>query len=574
MKKRILLLSILAAILLVMPLLDACGGESTVTATTTATTTATATITATATATIAKPEGTFTWGAASLGTEGFCTWVTGVTDALVYGAVYDPIALKTPTGEPIPCVAESWEFSEDYEELTLHIREGIQFNGGWGELTADDVAYVLDGLRTEDKSSVKSTMDPVESVEVTDRYTVVLHHKYPTVDYPYESLFAPEFATVLCKAYVDYVGIEEASLNPVGSGPYQVVEHRAGNYIKYEAVEDHWRVVPEFKYLVIKAVPEESTRIAMLKTGDIDATVISDTSLSEVEDEANLVVDVWTFCSAQSQILLGGLCRPGCSLYQEGYHNQDPWADIRVREAMNISIDRDAINEALHYGTAQPLALGIPIPGYLEVEPYPYDPERAEQLLAEAAADGVFTPNSDGGFDFTLINCPYHPGVPLIAQEAVAVVGYWSEVGIHADISPIDFLAYNPKILSIENAGDCVTYRQIYMGPNAFLYLRQFVIEDPIGNKYQCEAADVISPMAEAALAEMDLVKRDAMYKEIAQLARDSFNSIPLFQVPTMIAKNKTKVGDWPGNIKSYYFNFEYIRHAEPLNTFRLFELE
>jgi peptide/nickel transport system substrate-binding protein len=230
------------------------GGGTTVTATATAT--ATATTTATTTATVAKPEGTFTWAAASLGTEGFCNWVTTTTDQLVYGAVYDYITVETPAGEPIPCVAESWEFSADYMDLTLHIREGIQFQDGWGELTADDVAYVLEQERTVTKSLALSIMDPVESVEVTDPYTVVLHHKYPNVDYPYESFFAPEFGAVLCKAYVDEVGIEEASLSPVGSGPYRVVEHKAGDYIKYEAVADHWRVVPEFKYLVIKAVLE------------------------------------------------------------------------------------------------------------------------------------------------------------------------------------------------------------------------------------------------------------------------------------------------------------------------------
>jgi peptide/nickel transport system substrate-binding protein len=340
----------------------------------------------------------------------------------------------------------------------------------------------------------------------------------------------------------------------------------------YEAADEHWRVVPEYKYLIIKAVPEESTRVAMLKTGDIDACLISEPSMADVEADADLTIDVWEYgCS--SAIMFGGLSRPGTTYYEAGYHNQDPWADIRVREAMSIAIDRDAINEALHYGLGTPMAIVQPIPGWDELPPIVFDQERASELLAEAAADGVFTPNAQGGFHFRLVSAPTHPGIPMVAKEAEAVAGYWADIGITVDIAPIDFPSYNEYSSVNQNAGDCYTYRYVHGGYNPYTMLMQLnQADDHWGTRMQCEVSDIMSPMAQAALAEFDLEVRHEMYKDIAQVEYDGWTAIPLIKVPFLVAKSDA-VGEWPPNTSSYYLNFEYVRQAQPLNTYRLFSL-
>ncbi len=568
-KSKAAIFILVGIILMVIPLLGACGGEPTSTTPTTTTPSGTTTPPA-----APKPEGTFTFGVSSLQTEGFVPWITFLSDYLVYGPVYDYIALESPTGENIPCVAESWEFSEDYTDLTIHVREGIQFHDGWGELTAEDVKYLIDEMRSEASiSGVKAFTEIIESVEVVDPYTLIVHQSEPNVDYSDSYAFSPPYCPVLCKAYVESVGAEEANINPIGSGPYKLIEKKTGNYLKYEAVEDHWRVVPEFKYLIIQQVPEESTRIAMLKTGAIDATVIGPASLPDLQGEEDFTIETWPY-GAVSAIIFGGLCRPDDDMYQEGYHNQDPWTDIRVREAMNIAIDRDAINQALHYGTATPVSTNLGLPGYTEIEPYPYDPDRARELLAEAAADGVFTPNSEGGFSFTLVSSPFHPGVPMIAKEAEAAVGYWDDIGIKAEINPLDFGAYYSRTHNIETAGECFTYRNLWGGANPYTQLLTLDKTAGWGFMYQCEEADIWTPMCQEALAEFDLEKRSEMYKEICQFVVDSYTTIPLLQVPYLVVKNNKTVGEWTPNSSSYYYNFEYIRHPEPLNTFRLFDLD
>jgi peptide/nickel transport system substrate-binding protein len=564
MKKRILLFSILTAILLTIPLLSACGEEVTTTATDTATATAT---------TAAKPEGTLTFGASSLEAQGYLPWRTFISSYLLQGNVYDSLAYDTASGRRIPSLAYAWEWNDDYTTLTIHLHEGVQFQDGWGELTSADVKYMLEQSMSEGSTSgAVSFMDIITSIETPDDYTVVVHQSESNFNNAEVYAFHPVYGCVPCKAYIDSVGEEEANINPIGSGPYKLIEYRTSDYVKYEAADEHWRVVPEFKYLIIKAVPEESTRVAMLKTGDIDCTSISASSIADLQGE-EFTIDYWTF-GPNTAILFGGLCRPGNPLYEEGYHNQDPWADIRVREAMNIAIDRDAINESLHLGTARPMTLVHQIPGWEDLTPIPYDPERARQLLAEAAADGVFTPDENGGFHFTLVSAPSHPGTPLIAKEAEAVAGYWADIGITVDIAPIDFPSYNEKVVALQNAGECFTYRLTYISSNPIQYLMQLNDEDPHwGTKFQCEASDILTPMAQEALAEADSEKRDDTYREIAQVEYDSWVSIPLIQLPYIVAKNNEKVGEWPADVSGFYWSFCYIRHAEPLNTFHLFEI-
>jgi peptide/nickel transport system substrate-binding protein len=557
---------LIGIILMVVPLLGACGGEATITAT--------ATATATTTTKPAEPEGTFTFGVETLSQEGFLPWITFQTDLLVFGEVYDTLAIQTPEGKHLPSLAESWEWSDNYTTLTLHIRQGVQFNNGWGELTAEDVAYTMNMSMSENSTSLaRNYMEQiVESIEATGPYTVVVHQTAPNTDYADMYAFGSIAGAIVCKDYVEQVGEEEANIHPVGSGPYTLIQHELGDYIKYEAVDDHWRVVPEFKYLVIKSVPEESTRVAMLNRGEIDATTIGPNSIAALSSE-DVTIDYWRY-GPNSCIVFGGLCRPENSYYEEGYHNVDPWVDIRVREAMNIAINRDAINEALHYGTATPMTLVNQIPGWEDLPPIPYDPERARELLAEAAADGVFTPNSDGGFHFTLVSAPFHPGTPMVAKEAEAVVGYWADIGITVDINPLDFPAYYSSVEAIRNVGECFTFRLTYAGANPYSYLQMLLVDDNVwGTRWQCPEIETLWPMGKAALAELDLEKRDAMYREIAQVEYDSWIGIPLMQVPYIIAKSKD-IGDWPPNSGSYYYNFEYIRHAQPLNTFRLFEID
>ncbi|MFC1933661.1 ABC transporter substrate-binding protein, partial [Chloroflexota bacterium] len=314
--------------------------------------------------------------------------------------------------------------------------------------------------------------------------------------------------------------------------------------------------VPEFKYLTLRVVPEESTRVALLKTGEIDATTITPLSMPEIPKEG-FTISPWGG-GANGFIAFGGIAQPEDERYVEGYHNQDPWTDVRVREAMNIAIDREAINKALHLGTGIPITIAQVNPGWDKLEPIPYDPERAKQLLAEAGYPD--------GFSFNLMNSPFHPGVPMLPKSAEAVAGYWEEIGLTVNIIPMDWMAYNEKFKQIETAGDCYASRLLYLA-NTAVYDQYY----RVNGRYNIFQAPELDILFDKLLAEPDLEKRNPIWGEINRYLRGNYVAVGLFIEPTIFASNSQKVGEWPENWTGYYHNFEYIRHAKPLNTWRLF---
>jgi len=240
-----------------------------------------------------------------------------LSNYLLYGNIYDALAFQTAGGKKIPGVAQSWSWNSNYTVLTLNLRQGIQFNNGWGELTSADVVYMFQQTMSKDSvSGAKSFMGIITNITAQDAYTVIVTQNSSNVDMADSYAFSPIYASIPCKKYVQQVGWKEANVNPIGSGPYKLIERKTANYQKFEAVPNHWRVVPEFQYLVIKAVPEASTRIAMLKTGDIDATLIGPNNIADLST-SDFTIENWAH-GARGAIMFGGLSRPGTQFYIKG----------------------------------------------------------------------------------------------------------------------------------------------------------------------------------------------------------------------------------------------------------------
>jgi peptide/nickel transport system substrate-binding protein len=290
----------------------------------------------------AKPEGTLTVAVPTLGEEGFLPERNTASAAAGWECVYDYlIYYDSIADKPLHGLAERWEYSKNGLSLTFYLRKGIQFQDGWGELTAEDVKFTVEHITGPASTNIISTTlkSSIESMEVKDRYTLVIHLKRPDPDLWINFTSDNPNLPILCKKYIETVGEEKANRQPIGSGPYRFVESKLGEYSKFEALEKHWLVVPEFKYVIYRVVPEETTRVAMLKTGEVDiATELDIGKLPELE-KAKLKTQV-AKNGMTIFLLFGGMLVPEDKRYVEGYHRMDPWKDIRVREAMNIAIDR------------------------------------------------------------------------------------------------------------------------------------------------------------------------------------------------------------------------------------------
>ncbi len=237
-----------------------------------------------------KPEGTLNIALANLAEEGFLADLGDPEQGRVWPFVYEYPFYLNKDRKLMPGLAEKFEYSKDGLTLTLFLRKGVIWQGGWGEVTADDVKYTYDRLSRSSTSMVASILRAaVKNIDIIDRTVVAFRLKKPSPEV-WGDIFgaANAAAPIMCKKYIESVGDEKARFQPIGSGPYRLVERRAGEYLKFQASEKHWRVVPEFKDVMVHLVPEETTRVAMLKTGKIDIAPISAQTVADLRNTADV----------------------------------------------------------------------------------------------------------------------------------------------------------------------------------------------------------------------------------------------------------------------------------------------
>lgn len=343
--------------------------------------------------------------------------------------LYDPLVGTTPDAELSHemGLAEKWEVSRDGLRWTFYLRKGVKFHDG-AELTAEDVKFTIEKNMgpASTLANLNTFKDIVKSVEIKDNYTLMIHCKKPYLFLP-DNLFSDigtVSGSIVPKAYYEKIGRDQFFLKPVGTGPYKFHSQNVGSFIKFEATERHWRDgVPRYKYVTFRIIPEESTRIAMLKTGEADITRIGRERVKECLDAGLNVLSKKDAAIVQ---------------FQPNFAFDSPsLSDIRLRKALNISIDREAILKHIFQGLASPTTTypGGNIYGLKDVpllKPYPYNPEEAKRLIKEAKFEGL---------EFPVPNIP-RAGVPEISRVVETVCGYWEKIGLKPKIYNIEWPQY------------------------------------------------------------------------------------------------------------------------------------
>ena len=284
--------------------------------------------------------------------------------------VHDALVKPMPGKDFVPSLAESYEIAPDYKSATFKLRSGVKFHDGT-TLTSEDVKYTYENYRGASAGVLKAKL---ERIELPDARTVRFLFKEPFVDFLtiYGSP-ASGAAWVVPKAYYEKAGRNGFKTAPIGAGPYRLVRQQAGNEMELEAFPDFWRKVPNVKTIVAKGVPEAATRLAMLQTGDIDAMyMIPGDLLDAVKKDSKLRLTA----------PLGG----ADWLEMIPDRPDSPLADLRVRQAISLAIDRKAINDA-ELGGLSPIEgnwISEEWPGALKRPVPATDVAKAKQLMAEA----------------------------------------------------------------------------------------------------------------------------------------------------------------------------------------------
>jgi peptide/nickel transport system substrate-binding protein len=424
-----------------------------------------------------------------------------ITPYMVLYALHDAMVKALPGKAQAPCLAESWSASEDGLTHDFVIRAGAKFHNG-EPVTAEDVKFSYERYRGTSHDLMK---EQVAAIETPDPSHVRFKLKKPWPDFLSFYSSATGAGWIVPKKYVEQVGDEGFKKAPIGAGPYKFVSFTPGVELVLEAFEGYWRKVPNVKRLVMKVIPDEGTRSAALKRGEID---IAYSIRGELADELQHTPGL-----ALKPVVLQA---PNWLYFPEQWDPKSPWYDVRVRQAVNLAIDREGMSKALFLGYCKITDSIVPytFDYYWQPPAAVYDPAKAKQLLAAAGH-----PN---GFDAGLLYCD-----SSYSNMAEVSLNNLAAIGINLKLQPIEragfFAGYSAKKYP----------RGIIQGAsgafgNAATRLAAFVVKDGAFAYGSYPDIDALYPQQ---AEEIDHQKRAAILDKMQRLVHEKAIYAPIWQL-------------------------------------------
>ena len=449
-------------------------------------------------------------------------------------AVFDSLITFSYDGEFIPLLASEFAFTSD-TTLEFWLREGITFHNG-ETFDAASVTTSVARMQDEDEGShlIRNFASIVE-VEVVDDYHVIMHLSGPDA----QLLHALTRLPMVPPVHYAEVGQAEFAQNPIGSGPFKFVEYVIDSHTIFEANPDYWDGSPKGKPLVaevvMRVIPEPTTRVSELVTGGVDLIAAVPLDQRSVVTDAGMT----NISYADGRVAVARINASNKGTSAENAEGEtargfEALADARVRQALNYAVDRQTIIDALLGGTATPLGQPF-VPGGFGYnpnnEPYPYDPEEARELLAEAGYGDGFT------FKLTAQNT-------VLSDVLTALVDYFADVGVTAELEVIEPGLGNQRLL----AGDYDPLFMSYWYPAETFF--HFLI--------RCEGliSTYCNPDLEPLLAQekvtLDIDERNQIIWQITDVLRDEAPALYLWNSESTTGINTDKVSGWKSHARGW----------------------
>ena len=482
----------------------------------------------------AAPEGQVTWGVHVTLAP---TWLDPaetpgiITPFMLMYALHDGMVKPMPDNVMAPGLATSWTVSKDGLTYDFTLRKNVRFHNG-DPLTAEDVKFSFERYRG---AAAKSLKDRVVAVETPAPDQVRFRLKNPWPDFLLFYTTASGAGWIVPKKYVEKVGDEGYKKAPIGAGPYKFVSSTPGVEMVFEAFDQYWRKTPSVKRLVFKMIPDESTRLAALKRGEVDAVYsIRGELAEEVLRSPGLTLKPTVIQAPQWVSML------------DQWDPKSPFHDRRVRLAANHAIDRKAINQAITLGHSRLTYSVIPstFEFYWAPKPFAYDPATAKKLLAEAGF-----PN---GFDAGDYYCDVS-----YANVQEAILNYLNQVGIRAKLRPLERAAFFKSYT--EKTFKNLSYTASGAFGNAATRFETFVAA---GGAYVYGSYPDLDGLFREQASELDRAKREAILHKMQQLVHDKAMFIPIWELAFINAQGprleESGLGLIPGH--AYSAPYEDVR--------------
>ncbi len=419
--------------------------------------------------------------------------------------IFDSLLLKTPDGQTVPALAESYVKESDTSWL-FHIRPGVVFHNGEA-LTADAVKYTVDQIfDPANKSTRANDLNWIDKVIVVDKLTVRITGKrpFPLADHYFSEL------QIVPPLYREKVGAQKFNEEPVGTGPYQFVRWDRGNRIVLKRNDKYWKAPAAAQYVEFQTVSSAASRVATLLGGKADL-IVDPPVTAKSQIDANPKT---TFASVTgTRVLFVGL-----DTVQDS-----PLKDVRVRQALNYAVDKKTIVSRLIGLASEETTTLLTSSDFgftSDVKPYPYDPKKARQLLAEAGYPNGFSVKLDA------------TSGRYINDSAVvqAIAGYLGEVGVKVELNILEFGAFNGALFSHKTS----PMYFVGWGNPVFdaSYVFNFVTKS--GSLLRTIEDPAIDKLLNGANETTDKALRKSLYAQAGKLINEAAPAIFLYKQPVL----------------------------------------
>jgi len=480
-------------------------------------------------------------------------WTIGRPSHLQFDPFLETLLDVDPeTGAYTPRLAEKWESTPDLKEWTFYLRKGVQFHFGYGEFTARDVVHSHALMIGPDAiATLTGFWRGVEEIKVINDYQVVFRMKQPAATMLYAASRCGDLR-IVSKAQWDKEGLEGFEKRPAGTGSYRYVTRKIGQSITFERVENHWRGErPDFPELEMRWVPEDSTRLATLLNGEAHIVDLP----RELQPEAlnrGMKILASKLATDWETIYLGG------QFYMPGdpkFKADQPWNDRRVRQAMNMAVNRKELRDTIFRGKGAPMYVsGFEAslegwnPAWAERFDalYGYNPARAKELLKEAG----YPP---GTINVKLLSYT-SPGEAEHPQVVEALAIYFEAVGIKSTIESLDEGKVGSMWRNKETVGtiwsNIIGLRPTEEWIRTSYWSKGTVhhFEDPFIDEHYLKLTQTV-----------DLNERQRLARQIGDHLFEEFADIPLLLLYNEVVANPKVIADWtypgPGAGRTTHFH-------------------
>lgn len=519
-----------------------------------------------------KPVGTLNVGWTGLGPFfAHPALASGTATDVVSTSIAEALWQYDVKREAIPMLVESWDLSDDFTTWTLNLRRGVQFHKGYGEMTAEDVVWSMVQRASNPKATnvapIKQAWE-TSSIEMPDPYTMVVNTGAPMPGWQFIDLVkVPGDQYVVSKEQTAEIGAEAANRNIAATGPWEIVEHRSGEFWKMRAVEDHWRKTPNFEEMIFFDIPEEATRLAAFQTGELDTFPMSYDAIALVTQVPGAKVMRIPKAAVMNLRIYGqDYVEIGTANQRAAYDPDLPWVSanpdlnspeweqaVKVRQALMLAIDIDSIIENLLQGFAEPSSV-IFYGAHRHLEDpdmvWGYEPERAKQLLAEAGYSE--------GFSMTLTVAKRNAPAEVAVCEAIGAM--WSDIGIDTKFQNVPFGTLRPGLIGRSYQG-----ATCHAGTPPPTPARSYN-----GLTTRSGIYGITHPWLEdkaiRALGEVDPEKRIKLEREVARFLFDGAHLRELY-IYDAVWPVGPRIEEWSEGVTfgdlRFQSGFEWIRHRE-----------